>query len=283
MRRIEAAGLQYLELVTRLLQRIRLADPTGGIWEAADLQWWWRRDQHADPRSGVFWLDDEEPVAAAVVTDWGEVLGADVVALDDDVRLGVAWPALVERLGAVGDRRVEMAVNDGDAAMAAAAVTAGFALDGPDAMPCWLDAADVPAATPLPDGFELSDRARLAGRPHHMIRRSGADVAARLAECSLYRPDLDLAVVAPDDTIAAYGLFWADPVTGVGLVEPMRTEDAHQGLGLGRAVLTAGLQRLAAAGCARCKITYLTDNDVSRGLYLSAGFRPGPVDRSYAR
>ncbi len=46
----------------------------------------------------------------------------------------------------------------------------------------------------------------------------------------MYRADLDLAVYAPNGDIAAYGLFWADPVTGVGLVEPMRTEDAYQGL-----------------------------------------------------
>ncbi|HEX3089773.1 MAG TPA: hypothetical protein VHQ23_14050 [Ilumatobacteraceae bacterium] len=30
----EASGLAYLELVTGLLQRIRLASPEGGVWEA---------------------------------------------------------------------------------------------------------------------------------------------------------------------------------------------------------------------------------------------------------
>jgi hypothetical protein len=45
----QAAGLEYLELATALLQRARLSDPVAGLWEAADLQWWWRRDQHADP------------------------------------------------------------------------------------------------------------------------------------------------------------------------------------------------------------------------------------------
>jgi hypothetical protein len=79
-----------------------------------------------------------------------------------------------------------------------------------------------------------------------MARRNGAQVAERLARCSLYRPELDLMVEAPDGGVAGYGLFWADPVTGVGLVEPMRTEDAHQRLGSGRHVLTSGLVRLAA-------------------------------------
>lgn len=35
---------------------------------------------------------------------------------------------------------------------------------------------------------------------------------------------LDLAVYDGDGAVTAYGLFWADPHTGVGLVEPMRTE-----------------------------------------------------------
>jgi hypothetical protein len=49
-----------------------------------------------------------------------------------------------------------------------------------------------------------------------MIARNGADVAARLAQCSLYVPELDPLVQAPDGEVAAYGLFWAEPVTGVG-------------------------------------------------------------------
>jgi hypothetical protein len=40
MERVELRTDDYLDLVTGLLQRCRLADPTGGLWEAADYQWW---------------------------------------------------------------------------------------------------------------------------------------------------------------------------------------------------------------------------------------------------
>ena len=40
-------GFQYLEAVTLLLQRIRSADPTAGLYEAADLQWWWSQRPRA--------------------------------------------------------------------------------------------------------------------------------------------------------------------------------------------------------------------------------------------
>ena len=114
-----------------------------------------------------------------------------------------------------------------------------------------------------------------------MIGRSGAHVAERLRECSLYRDDFDLAVYAPNGDVAAYGLFWADLVTGVGLVEPMRTEDRYQRQGIARHVLTSGVGRLAAHGCSRLKVSYMTGNQASRGLYLGCGFHAGSADRTY--
>jgi predicted N-acetyltransferase YhbS len=144
-------------------------------------------------------------------------------------------------------------------------------------------AADRPAVAALPSGFRLATRAGESQRPHHMIGRNGAAVAERLQQCSLYRPDLDLVVYDVDDEVAAYGLFWADPVTRVGLVEPMRTEDRHQGRGLGRGVLTAGLERLAASGCTRLKVSYRVGNEASKRLYLGTGFSPGPPSRTYRR
>jgi predicted N-acetyltransferase YhbS len=114
----------------------------------------------------------------------------------------------------------------------------------------------------------LLSRADTPGRPHPLAARNGVRVEQRLRQCSLYRPELDLMVAAPDGQAAGYGLFWADPVTGVGLVEPMRTEQAHQRRGIAGHILAAGLDRLAAHGCRRLKV----GNDI--GLYLRAGFRP---------
>jgi ribosomal protein S18 acetylase RimI-like enzyme len=110
--------------------------------------------------------------------------------------------------------------------------------------------------------------------PHHMIPRNGPDVEARLRQTSLYRPDLDLLILDSRDSIAAYGLFWFDPETATGLVEPMGTEDDHQRRGLARHLLTAGLDLLVDAGAARVKIVFEPDNPASRGLYLSVGFEP---------
>ena len=96
-------------------------------------------------------------------------------------------------------------------------------------------------------------------RPHPMRSRSGELVEARLRQCSLYDPYLDLAVETGDGDVAGYALFWFDPVTKVGLVEPMRVEDAYQRGGLARAMLTAGLDRLARRGASRFTVGYATD------------------------
>jgi GNAT superfamily N-acetyltransferase len=115
-----------------------------------------------------------------------------------------------------------------------------------------------------------------------MISRNGERVSSLLAECSLYRPELDLAVYAPDGRVAGYGLFWSDPVTGVGMVEPMRTEDEFQNKGIARHVLTSGLERLARSGCSRLKVAYEEGNEHAERLYLSAGFQPGPATRVFS-
>ncbi len=50
---VRPTGHEYLALVTDLLQRQRLADPVAGLWEAADLQWWYTRDPHPDNADAV--------------------------------------------------------------------------------------------------------------------------------------------------------------------------------------------------------------------------------------
>ncbi len=109
--------------------------------------------------------------------------------------------------------------------------------------------------------------------------RNGEQVEARLDQCSLYDPALDLAAETADGQVGGYALFWFDPVTQVGLLEPMRVEDRFQRRGLARAMLAAGLDRLAARGARRLKVSYATD--AARALYVGAGFRATSTSTSY--
>ena len=126
--------------------------------------------------------------------------------------------------------------------------------------------------SPLHEGYRLAPRAETMHRPHHMSERNGASVEERLLQTSLYRPDLDLVILDSDDNHAAYGLLWYDPETSTGVVEPMRTKDEQQRRGLGRHILTAGVDLLAKAGAERISIGYEPDNPASGQLYRSVGF-----------
>jgi hypothetical protein len=73
---VVVTGLPYFRLATTLLQRMRRATPAGGItsaggiWEAADIQWWWRQERASDRDGHLFWLDEDgEPLAAVIRTD----------------------------------------------------------------------------------------------------------------------------------------------------------------------------------------------------------------------
>jgi GNAT superfamily N-acetyltransferase len=264
-------GPEALRLATVLLQRMRRERPAGTIWEAADVQWWSRQDRPTDREGQLFWLDERgEPTAAALATDFGHSVQHDVLTMaKDHLDLRLVWRAAIAKAAATRGAGHEFPVHPADTTGAAELTAAGYQpAPGPGVITSWLDAARRPAIPPLAGGYRLLSRADDPGRPYPLAARNGAQAELRLRRCSLYRPELDLMVAAPDGEPAGYGLFWADPVTGVGLVEPMRTEHAHQNRGIASHILATGLSRLAAHGCRRLKVS----NDL--GIYLRAGFEP---------
>ncbi len=280
-RPVVLSGGSYLPLVTRLLQQMRLASPIGGVWEAADVQWWWRQERPTDSCGQLFWLDEkDEPVAAVIVTDFFHSVQCDVLVLPKESRFGpTAWQDAFRRVDVLGIAAT-FPVRSDDAARLAGLTDAGYRpASEPSVVATWRVASGQPQVPVLAPGYRLVSRAADARQPHWLAARNGPDVEARLRQCSLYEPELDLAVEAPDGRVAGYGLFWADPVTRVGLVEPMRTEEAHLGRGIASHILASGLERLTGCGCSRLKVM----NNIN--LYLRAGFEPLRAARliTYAR
>jgi predicted N-acetyltransferase YhbS len=278
---LEVSGFEYLDLATRLLQRARLADPEAGEWEAADLQWWWRTPRPSDTFGQHFWLDDEGPVAGVVLTNWGQSWECVPIVVPNlaSVPLAVVWEHAAGAIEGLGLGAVELLARDDDVELLSLLTRAGFERSENQYGLTWMDARDRPPVAALPDGYALVDRRRASGS-HPMQRRNGERVEARLRECSLYEPELDLAIEASGGQVAGYGLFWFDPVTEVGLVEPMRVEDEFQRRGLARALLTEGLDRLAKRGARRLKVGYATE--AARRLYTGVGFHVAATSRSYS-
>jgi GNAT superfamily N-acetyltransferase len=282
VRELRRSGRDYLALVTELLQRARRADPEAGLWEAADLQWWWRTPRRSDAVEQLFWADAEGPAAAAVLTEWRHGWGVEPILVPGSgLGASIVWSRALEAIAALGIDTVDTLVRDDDAEMQDLVAEAGFLPETERSGITWMNSGDRPSAAPLPDGFVLVDRAHEQTRPHPMRRRNGEEVEARLLQCSLYEPELDLAVQASDGGYAGYALFWFDPVTEVGLLEPMRVEDEYQRRGLARAMLTEGLERLSRRGAKRLKVGYATE--AAHALYTAAGFRVTCTSTTYTR
>jgi GNAT superfamily N-acetyltransferase len=88
----------------------------------------------------------------------------------------------------------------------------------------------------------------------------------------VYRNVQDLVTVAPDGRFASFCIIWPDPVTKVGLFEPVGTHPDFQHKGLGKAIVTEGLRRLQAQGMKQAIVCTEYNNPAALKLYESAGF-----------
>jgi GNAT superfamily N-acetyltransferase len=254
------------------------------LYEAAELHWWWRTPRSTDNLGQLFWFDHlGRPEAAVIATDWS---GGDSAVYEETTLAPIVMPDatpdwvahVVERglahASEAGIGAVELEVDRADEVLREVLFGHGFAIKEDGLVEAWLAADARPEVSQLHQDYRLASRRDTMHRPHHMIKRSGPDVEQRLGQTPLYRSDLDLFILDHDDNDAAYGLFWYDPETATGVVEPMRTEDDHQRRGLARHILTTGIDLLAKAGAERIKIGYEPENPASRSLYLSVGFEP---------
>jgi hypothetical protein len=203
-------GLERLNATATVLQRARLAEPLGGMWEAADVQWWWRRPRATDELALPVWFDEVGPVAAAGLTAWDDTWQADVFAVPSIVNQEDVWAATLEATAGHRGGALRVLVREDDARPADLAIRSGFAMTDELSGTAWMGADHRPPVAPV-DGFAIVDRAARADRPHPMIARNGQLVEPRLRQCSLYDPTLDLAVEDTDGRVARLRLVLVRP------------------------------------------------------------------------
>jgi ribosomal protein S18 acetylase RimI-like enzyme len=93
----------------------------------------------------------------------------------------------------------------------------------------------------------------------------------RFTRSPVYDPELEVVAADRDGEIGAFAICWVDPVSKIGLFEPVGTHPDHQRRGLGRAVLCEGLRRMAARGMRRAEVCAYSDNPAALALYRSVG------------
>lgn len=147
-----------------------------------------------------------------------------------------------------------------------------------------LDAEATAPVHSVPDGFRIRPLAGAAEVDAYVaLHRAAfnstsmtAPWRARTLTQPGYHAELDLVAVAPDGRLAGFCVCWLDRLPNgeaVGQVEPLGVHEDFRALGLGRAILSAGLRRLQQHGAT--SILVETDNyrDEAFMLYKSAGFR----------
>jgi diamine N-acetyltransferase len=82
---------------------------------------------------------------------------------------------------------------------------------------------------------------------------------------------------AYDDATPVGHVMWGTDEDGSRWIGGLLVDAAHQGRGLGRAIVQELVARLRAAGAAPVRLSHHPDNVASRALFESLGFRPTGV------
>lgn len=132
----------------------------------------------------------------------------------------------------------------------------------------------------LPEGFRIADlrsvsvEDRVTGQRAAFVNsRTTVAMYEALQQTPVYDPEHDVVALAPDGSVAAFAIAWVDWVNRHGLFEPVGTHPDYRGMGLGKAVLNAGLRRMVGEGCLTAQVGHHHDAEAARRLYESVGFK----------
>ncbi|MGV9294220.1 GNAT family N-acetyltransferase [Amycolatopsis sp. NPDC003676] len=134
----------------------------------------------------------------------------------------------------------------------------------------------------LPDGFRFRTAAEAGPEAAVQAHVDAWGVTAYTLESyegvratPAYRGDLHFLVEAPDGTMAASTIMWLDEANKTAEFEPVGTHPDYRRLGLGRAMLLHGMDRVRAAGATHATVACLgaPGHPSARGLYYSVGFK----------
>ncbi|QDT39284.1 GNAT family N-acetyltransferase [Stratiformator vulcanicus] len=281
-------GIEVIGAATEILTRNRSVGRDVGFLDAAEVQWWWVDGGFDDPANQLVWFNqDDRPIAVFFQYDSGPAWEADIfwdAQLEQTVRREV-WPVYEELLTALpNDKPAKIMIDGRDVATATTLNELGWHKSEESLVQTVLANNKAVLAATLPHGFQFTDELRRdSSRVHPMTTRKGERVDELLKECSLYRPDLDLHILAPDGTMAGYCLCWLDEKNSVGIFEPVRVEQEFQRRGLGTALMHEGVRKLQRAGANCIKVCYRFGNSAAEALYRKVGFEPVFEKQLYLR
>lgn len=273
------AGTDYLARATEFLSACRRADPLGGMWDAADIQWWWREDDFDKPDHQRFYVAADGTALGMLLLsdryatfDYELAPGEEASELARNIlQAGIDW---LEDLRCDGlDATPSFYLRDSHTLLRRLAEQRGYRPTG-NAFVQRVAALPASRADPtLPDGYgvrPLRDHDVRDGRQPVLTTPAwGID---RLAQTRLYRPEHHLVVTDRHDRAAAECIMWIDPSTRIGVLEPVATHPDHRRRGLARGMISFALNVMAKQGIELAKVSNDRGNAAADALYRSLGF-----------
>ncbi|MBP6016777.1 MAG: GNAT family N-acetyltransferase [Candidatus Promineofilum sp.] len=255
-----------------------------------DIDWWCSSDD--DPQAVYathLWFDAERLVAWAWPVDdqVDIVVHPDYPLLHDET---LAWAELEyrQRQGEFPEKPMRAWGFTGDAVRNATLDARGYRRTDQGLVLYTQAIERPPDALPLPPGYTFDHvRGEANVERRTAVQRAAfgstfmTEAKTRAVQASpTYRPELDLVIVAPDDSYAAFTQIWLDETNHVGVFEPLGVAADHRRRGLGRALIAEGVRRLASYGAQIASVQTGLDNTAARALYEAAGF--SELDRNIA-
>ena len=211
-------------------------------------------------RNAFLWKEDGDRLAAFA---WMNADGTDYAVrcgLDSLVPELLSWAEETRRAGdllgeSLDFNRIEIGAEN--AARIATAERLGYKRTGSRTAVFVRDMDGESTAGAPPSGIlirsleprDLEARCRLAAIAQDM-EADPANYARLMSEAALYDRQLDLIAEADGEPVA-FCTGWADPATGLALIEPFGCRAEYRGRGIARAVVAECLARLGARGMSR--------------------------------
>lgn len=277
--------------------------PLRSCWHPGDIIW--ALQTRADrPQPCRFWTGPDGVEALAWFESEGEVWIETLPASEPLVRAAVAWveDAWRRRLASQGraaDTPIQIRAEAADTRRSAALEALGYRRAGPAGVGFRIGLeGQLPPPEPPPgyvvrDSVGVDPALRAAAHRAAWNHLEHLGIAANsqfsteaylsLAALPVYDPTLDMLAVAPDGSLAASCICWADAASGVAVFEPVGVALAHRGRRLASAIMREALHRLKARGHREARVGAAHFNHAAIAAYRAAGFEPAGSSHWWAK
>ena len=236
------------------------------------------------PETVGIWVDEDDSIVA-VVNSEGENHGEAFFQLTDldypDDLLSEFIVHAEEHCSVMQDSEavLNLRVNPQDLRLKALLKKRGYAQTEWKETTCSMPVeSELPVS--LPNGFSMGDgtsvsafqKALAHGRAFGYLKGDAQenDTAERaftaMTEAPDYVADLDLSVLDVQGDVAAFATVWHDAANRIGILEPVGSISKYRGMGLGKAVIIEGLNRIRRLGARKMYV------GSDQAFYMAIGF-----------